>query len=200
MRKGSKPCRLRPVGSTAGCASRRHRVPAARSGRPARAGCRRSRCPAPAGVRSASSARRQGARVVRTARAVQRLLGRGAATSASMVARSRPASTSASHMASSRSTRSAGDWRLAHHVQAVRDQRVFQLQHLLGQVRHAGLRRGAPGGLGRGQFQRRGLALQQHGQVGPFGAASGVERRASAAAWPSGPAGRGTGRLRPPAA
>ena len=58
---------------------------------------------------------------------------------------------------------------LAHHMQAIRDQRVFDFQHIGGELRDACLRLGAPGGFCLRKFEFCRLGLQHAGQVVAFG-------------------------------
>jgi hypothetical protein len=138
MRKGSKPCRLRPVGRMAGVRSRS--PPGAGRTKPASSAWIRPGSLVVLGHQTVAAGqlfqqRQAGGRRPPCPPATSDL-GDWPATSACTVSRSSrwPCDASASDMQQVHALRLGGH--RAHHVQAVRDQRVFQLQHLLGQAGH----------------------------------------------------------------
>ena len=132
-----------PSAGLPACAADRRRAPAARNRRRAHAACRRFRCLRQSRL-SRRAARFSARRGLAARRAVRRR--RRPATSASTAAS--PRSRRGAHSAiASRNRPALRPRRLADDMQAVRDQRVFELQKC-GRARRSRLGRTAPRGLG----------------------------------------------------
>ena len=146
MRKGSKPCRLRPVGSTAGVRSTSP-PGAGRTKRPSRA----LRMPAiswssasrPSVAASSRSMASVGSPAIGPAR-VSAISGVAPSTRAAIAARSGRAPCAASAIDKQEVDALLGAGRLADHVQAVRDQGVFELEDRPRPAARRGPRRRGP--------------------------------------------------------
>jgi hypothetical protein len=178
MRKGSKPCRLRPVGSMSGLRSRSP-PGAGRMKRPSSACIMAgSSWSSPAGGRSRRARGR--ARDRRSWRRGSPACLSGEMPGHQRLDRSRSGGAMRGVGHGQQQVRALGRRRrLADHVQAVRDQGVLELQHARGAVRSIlGLARPRPGGLGR-EVERGGLPGSARRPASPLARARRRQRRAS---------------------